>query len=79
MWFDQQPAQVDVTLPWAPDVAMAVSVRSGKTGDYCDNCSFELLREEAGGMLYPIMGGRVNPQRAPGAHGITSAQHAAPA
>jgi len=70
--FDQQAVQADVALPWAPDVSLAVSVISGKTGQPCRACYFQLLREEPNGLAYSIMNGRVNPQRSPAEYGISA-------
>lgn len=69
--WDQPAAQVDVALPWAPDVALAVTVRSGATGGPCRFCTFNLLREETAGR-YSIMNGRVNRPRSADDYGITA-------
>ena len=69
--WDQPESQVDVALPWAPDVALAVTVRSGHTGGHCRSCRFDLLREETVGR-YSIMNGRVNRPRSPDGYGITA-------
>lgn len=70
--FDQQAVQADVALPWAPDVAAAISVVSGKTGEPCRACYFQLLREEPNGLAYSIMDGRVSPQRSREEYGISA-------
>jgi|GEM_PF-1719270 len=67
--FDQPEVRRDVTLPWAPDAGVWARVRSGRTGEDCVRCSYDLLRVE-GDALYPVHSGRVRSHEPPKSYGV---------
>ncbi len=57
--FDQPEAQLDITLPWAPETRLIAAIYSGETGRPCHQCSWRLMRKESDSR-YDIAAGTTN-------------------